>query len=136
MLPVDSIVAVRESNPEWYKEFSDLLELVHNFAGAPVQGYIQKRKDKVSLCMTIRQSFSDIFWFTLFHEIGHLLNDDFNTQYIDYSFIESEVEKKADLFARNTLIDDNDYQKFINDGKFDISTISKFAQSHKWVNNI
>ena len=27
MLPVDSIVAVRESNPEWYKEFSDLLEL-------------------------------------------------------------------------------------------------------------
>lgn len=104
-------------------------EVVHNFAGAPVQGYIQKRKGKVSLCMTIRQSFSDIFWFTLFHEIAHLLNDDFNTQYIDYSFIESEVEKKADIFARNTLIDDNDYQKFIKNGKFDISTISEFANS-------
>ena len=43
--------------------------------------------------MTIRQSFSDIFWFTLFHEIGHLTNDDFANQYIDYQFIESEEEK-------------------------------------------
>lgn len=103
-------------------------EVVYNFAGAPVQGYIQKRKGKVSLCMTIRQSFSDIFWFTLFHEIGHLMNDDFNTQYIDYSFSESEIEKRADIFARNTLIDDNDYQEFIKNGKFDIGSISEFAK--------
>lgn len=104
-------------------------EVVHNFKGAPVQGYIQKRKDKVSLCMTIRQSFSDIFWFTLFHEIGHLINDDFTTQYIDYSFIESETEKKADLFARDILINNNDYQEFLHKGKFDINTINKFASS-------
>lgn len=54
--------------------------------------------------MTIRQSFSDIFWFTLFHEIGHLINDDFANQYIDYQFIESEEEKAADKFARDMLI--------------------------------
>lgn len=106
-----------------------VFEIVRNFAGAPVQGYIQKRKDKILLCMTIRQAFSDIFWFTLFHEIGHLLNDDFNNQYIDYSFIESETEKKADLFARNTLINESDYQKFVNNGKFDIVTITKFAKN-------
>lgn len=112
-----------------FSECGIAFEIVHNFAGAPVQGYIQKRKEKIVLCMTIRQSFSDIFWFTLFHEIGHLLNDDFSNQYIDYSFIESEMEKKADLFARNILISDDSYKEFIKNGKFDIDTINKFAKS-------
>mgnify|MGYP004521036353 CR=1 FL=1 len=112
-----------------FLECGIVFEVVHNFTGAPVQGYIQKRKDKVILCMTIRQSFSDIFWFTLFHEVAHLQNDDFSTQYIDYSFIESEEEKKADLFARNTLIDNDDYKKFVKIGKFDIKAINKFAKS-------
>lgn len=112
-----------------FSECGIAFEIVHNFAGAPVQGYIQKRKEKTILCMTIRQSFSDIFWFTLFHEIGHLLNDDFNNQYIDYSFIESEIEKKADLFARNILINEDSYKEFVKNGKFDIDTINKFAKS-------
>lgn len=112
-----------------FSECGIAFEIVHNFVGAPVQGYIQKRKEKIVLCMTIRQSFSDIFWFTLFHEIGHLLNDDFSNQYIDYSFIESEIEKKADLFARNILISDDSYKNFIKNGKFDIDTINKFAKS-------
>lgn len=112
-----------------FKECGIAFEVVHNFAGAPVQGYIQRRNDKILLCMTIRQSFSDIFWFTLFHEIGHLINEDFNDQYIDYSFIESETEKKADLFARNILIDDTDYNIFMKNGKFNINTINKFAKS-------
>ena len=111
-----------------FSECGIVFDVVHNFAGAPVQGYIQKRKDKVLLCMTIRQSFSDIFWFTLFHEIGHLINDDFSNQYIDYCFIESEVEKKADNFARNQLINDYDYKKFIEKGKYNISTIREFAK--------
>ncbi len=104
-------------------------EVVHNFAGAPVQGYIQKKNDKVILCMMIRQSFSDIFWFTLFHEIGHLMNDDFNDLYIDYNFIESEVEKRANNFARNTLINEDDYNIFIKSRKYDFITITKFAKS-------
>jgi HTH-type transcriptional regulator / antitoxin HigA len=30
-------------------------------------------RDKAVMMMTIRYSWADIFWFTLFHEIGHLL---------------------------------------------------------------
>lgn len=114
-----------------FAECGIAFEIVHNFVGAPIQGYIQKRKNKIILCMTIRQSFSDIFWFTLFHEIGHLLNEDFKEQYIDYSFIESEVEKKADLFARNILINENDYQNFIKNKKFNINAIKEFAKLQK-----
>ncbi len=106
-----------------------VFEVVHNFVGAPVQGYIQKKNDKVLLCMTLRQSFSDIFWFTLFHEIGHLINEDFENQYIDYYFIDSEIEKRADNFAKNQLINDIDYNKFLKKSKLDITSIKNFAQT-------
>lgn len=119
-----------------FSECGIAFEVVHNFVGAPVQGYIQKRKNKILLCMTIRQSFSDIFWFTLFHEIGHLLNDDFYDQYIDYSFVESESEKRADLFARNTLINEDDYKEFMKQGKFSINMISKFAKTQNVIPGI
>lgn len=113
-----------------------VFEVVHNFVGAPVQGFIEKNKDKVVLCMTIRQSFSDIFWFTLFHEIGHLINDDFVDQYIDYSFVENEREKKADLFARDILINQADYEKFIKDGKPKYIDIKEFAKSQNVIPTI
>lgn len=35
------------------------------------------------LCMTLRQKFADIFWFTLFHEIAHILNGDTKHAFID-----------------------------------------------------
>lgn len=112
-----------------FSECGIVFAIVHHFAGAPVQGFIQRKKDKVILCMTIRQAFSDIFWFTLFHEIGHLLNEDFDNQYIDYNFTDNEIEKKADLFARNFLINENDYQAFIATGKLNINTINNFAKT-------
>jgi HTH-type transcriptional regulator/antitoxin HigA len=112
-----------------FLECGVVFDVVRNFTGAPVQGYIQKKNNKVILCMTIRQSFSDIFWFTLFHEIGHLINDDFKDMYIDYNFIESNEEKNADDFAKNTLINDDDYRNFKKAGEFDYGSISRFANS-------
>lgn len=111
-----------------FLECGVVFEVVHNFVGAPVQGYIQKKNDKVILCMTIRQSFADIFWFTLFHEIGHLINDDFNELYIDYNFVESEIEKKADLFARNRLINEEEYIEFMGKGILTQSAVIDFAK--------
>lgn len=105
--------------------------VVKHFAGAPVQGFIQKRNNKVILCMTIRQSFSDIFWFTLFHEISHLITDDFVDQYIDYRFTESEEENTADNFAKNMLINQRDYENFIKTNDFSYNAVKKFAKSQK-----
>lgn len=112
-----------------FSECGIAFEVVRHFTGAPVQGFIKKKNNKVILCMTIRQSFSDIFWFTLFHEISHLLNEDFEDKYIDYSFIESEIENRADNFARNTLIDKNAYENFISKNVLNIYTIKEFAKT-------
>ena len=126
LLPANDMVVVLKNI---FAECGIAFEVVQHFTGAPVQGFIQKRNGKVVLCMTIRQSFSDIFWFTLFHEIGHLTNDDFANQYIDYQFIESEEEKTADKFARNMLINQNDYEDFIKSGNMNITEIKRFADS-------
>lgn len=125
-LPANDMV---EELKNIFAECGIAFEVVQHFTGAPVQGFIQKKNEKVILCMTIRQSFSDIFWFTLFHEIGHLLHDDFSNQYIDYQFIESEEEKEADIFARNTLIDENKYNDFMKKANIGISDIKCFADS-------
>ena len=79
--------------------------------------------------MTIRQKYSDIFWFTLFHEIGHLLNDDFTNLYIDYTFEENDSEIKANNFARTTLINEDDYKVFLQNKKYSYNSIVKFAKT-------
>ena len=103
--------------------------VVKQFRGAPVQGFIKKKNNTFILCMTTRQSYSDIFWFTLFHEIGHILNDNLNDKYIDYQFIENEEEDSADYFSRNILIDEDDYKSFLTKNDLTIKSIEAFAES-------
>lgn len=121
---------------ELKKIFSDcgiVFEVVRNFPGAPVQGFIQKKEDKMILCMTIRQSFTDIFWFTLFHEIAHLVFGDYSDTYIDFqndkNFAYTSTEKRADEFARNELIDPNDYKLFIEEGSINPLSVASFAKT-------
>ena len=79
--------------------------------------------------MTIRGAFSDIFWFTLFHEIGHLLNGDIvNSNFIDFTDSKSDVEDKADEFAREVLINEDDFNKFINQQNLTETSIINFAK--------
>ena len=78
--------------------------------------------------MTIRQSYADIFWFTLFHEIGHILNGDIEYNKIDYYIDNEEKENEADIFAKNYLIDNEEYEKFIDKNTFTEMNIKKFAK--------
>lgn len=102
--------------------------IVPNFRGAPVQGFISRREDgKVMLCMTLRQKRADIFWFSLFHEIGHIINGDADLRFIDFASIKNEAEEAADQFARNILIEPEAYRHFLLAGRFSFSSISAFA---------
>ncbi|MEG1705161.1 MAG: helix-turn-helix domain-containing protein [Clostridia bacterium] len=96
-----------------FEECGIIFQVVKNFAGAPVQGFIKKIDNKILLSMTIRGAFADVFWFTLFHEIGHLLNNDIvNNNYVDFMESKSTAEDEADKFAKNILINDEDYKVF------------------------
>lgn len=123
---------INESIKELTRIFSEcgiVFQVVKNFTGAPVQGFIKKNNNKIILSMTIRGAFSDIFWFTLFHEIGHLLNGDIvNSNFIDFTDSKSDVEDKADEFAREVLINEDDFNKFINQQNLTETSIINFAK--------
>ena len=105
--------------------------IVKNFRGAPVQGYIcQKRDMTYQMVLTIRGSRADVFWFTLFHELGHIVNGDVvkATRFIDFDD-NGDKEKDANLFAINKLLDSDSYSKFVDAGDFSIGAIIEHADS-------
>lgn len=112
-----------------FAECGIIFQVVKNFTGAPVQGFIKKSNNKIILSMTIRGAFSDIFWFTLFHEIGHLLNGDIvNSNFIDYTDSKSNMEDSADEFARGVLINEDDFNNFIATQNLTETAIINFAK--------
>lgn len=114
-----------------FSECGISFRIVPNFKGAPVQGFIKKTEDgALILCMTLRQKFADIFWFTLFHEISHILNGDTKHEFIDFDSVSGDMESKADTMARGFLIDSSDYKRFIeSEGYKRSSEIERFAAS-------
>lgn len=105
--------------------------VVQNFPGAPVQGYLERREDgSFKMRLTIRGSFADIFWFSLFHELGHIVNGDLPKAgvLIDSKDNGKEREDRADCFAADTLIDSYDYHMFVRSGHFSYAEICRFSE--------
>ena len=89
-------------------------QVVKNFRGAPVQGFIKETIDgRLILCLTIRGKRADRFWFTLFHEIAHILNGDYKTRFVDFDSVQGKAEQLADQYACDTLISPEKYKSFI-----------------------
>lgn len=107
--------------------------VVKNFRGAPVHGYIsQKGDNNYQMVLTIRGAYADIFWFSIFHELGHIINGDIAKAHKFIDIVDGEQtnrEKEADKFASNALINPIDYQKFVANRDFSITSIKKFAHS-------
>lgn len=102
--------------------------IMKSFPGAPVQGYIRKNsRNRLSLFMTIRGRYADIFWFSLFHKIAQIINGDAKNHFIDYDNIPSDIEKAANDLAENFLFSKKSYTKFINAKKIDLESIMKLA---------
>lgn len=123
-----------------FSECGIAFSVVQHFTGAPVQGCIMSRNDdSLMMALTIRRAYADIFWFTLFHEIGHIINNDIGATngFIDYTFdTTSDQEKNADLFAANVLLDPIAYSCFVENKDYSISAINEFARMQNVQNYI
>lgn len=83
---------------------------------------------KAVLMMTIRGKWADIFWFSLFHELGHIMLHGKRDTFIEDSDPNADrVEEEADRFARDTLIPPREYQCFIEQERFDTASIQWFG---------
>lgn len=97
---------------------------------APVNGASRWiTPEKALIQLSLRYSFSDIFWFSLFHEIGHILlhgKKDFNIDIPDLSKGD-EKEEEANKFACDTLIPEDLYKVFVGKDQFGESDIKLFS---------
>jgi HTH-type transcriptional regulator/antitoxin HigA len=80
--------------------------------------------------MTIRSAWADIFWFSLFHELGHLLVHDKRDVIIEGDDADPASEKReaeAETFARDTLIPPDEYARLLKRGDVAAQRIRAFA---------
>lgn len=107
-----------------FLEAGVILIVLPNLSGSKINGATKKIGKNILLLVNDRRFYSDTFWFTLFHEIGHIINGDYGISF------EKEVgvnEELADKFAEDNLIPPLMYQEFVNKKQFDIHSIKKFA---------
>ena len=89
--------------------------VVPGFEGAPVQGFVKSTgKGSLILCVTLRQKYADVFWFTLFHEVAQIINGDTDRVFVDLYSASGASEVKADAVACDFLIDSSEYSAFVD----------------------
>ncbi|MDO5028603.1 MAG: HigA family addiction module antitoxin [Bacillota bacterium] len=79
------------------------------------------------ILITDRNKGADIFWFSLIHEISHILDNDFYTNIEDIEQYR-EKENKADKFAKDFFIREESYEDFVSKGNFTTKAITDFSQ--------
>ncbi|MFU0800645.1 MAG: Addiction module antidote protein, HigA family [Xylanivirga thermophila] len=69
------------------------------------------RNNKAIIALSVKGKKADVFWFTFFHELAHLINHSSNEFHI--SFNNASEEDEADELASNYLISEEQYRNFI-----------------------
>ena len=119
----------KEFYPLIRKAFQDagvIFVILPNLSGSKINGATKKIGDNIMLMVNDRRLYSDTFWFTLFHEIGHIIYGDYG---ISFEKESGEQERDADLYAADSLIPRDKYNDFVEKHRFEIADIRRFADS-------
>ncbi len=85
-------------------------------------------KSKALIQLSLRYKTADVFWFTFFHEIGHILLHGKRNAFIDSQENNKDsIEDEANLFASNLLISPSDFASFRETPMTELN-ISNFAK--------
>lgn len=96
------------------------LVVLPNIKNSGISGATKRINGRVMIFVNDRRHYEDTFWFTLFHEIGHVLNGELGAS--------SERESEAGNYARQMLIPEEEYIDFVmNRDSFDEKSIREFA---------
>lgn len=77
--------------------------------------------------LSVRGGFSDIIWFTLFHELGHIWLHAKSATFIEGLGTKSKEEGEADEFARDILIPPEQWNVFEGAKDFSFNAVLRFA---------
>lgn len=87
---------------------------------------------KALIQLSLRHKSDDQFWFSFFHEGGHVLRGAKRTFFVDGADEDApdddlEEERHANHFARNVLIPEAEYAEFLTSGAINEKRIREFA---------
>lgn len=82
-------------------------------------------KENVMLAVSNRGEKADLFWFTIFHEISHVLMEHRRETLINYHGVD-DIE--ADQMAADMLIPKNDWERFISKSDISRNDIVNFSK--------
>lgn len=102
---------------------------------APVTGATRwLRSDKALIQLSGRGKREDIFWFTFFHEAGHILLHGKREVFLDTNegTADEADEQEANDFAADFLIPPKEWKSFISRGKYHAAeTVKRFAREQE-----
>ncbi|MEK3955358.1 HigA family addiction module antitoxin [Psychrobacillus sp. FSL K6-1464] len=96
--------------------FGVAIVFVPELKGSRVSGLTRwlTPKPKAIIQLSVRYKTNDSLWFTLFHELGHVLLHE-KKPFVEFSkYREDKTEHEADAFAANILIPPKDYKAFLS----------------------
>jgi Zn-dependent peptidase ImmA (M78 family) len=110
--------------------------LIPELKGTHLSGAVRWLGNKAVIQLSLRHRSDDQFWFTFFHEAGHLLTGSRRSDYVDPAEPSpvqrvDESEEAANHFARDTLLPPNDYEAFVATGDFTEAAIRRFAEKQE-----
>jgi len=86
---------------------------------------------KALIQLSLRYKTDDHFWFTFFHEAGHIIHHGKRDMFIEENNISewrgNKEEEEANRFAANFLIPNNELSRFVNAGIKSADAIVRFA---------
>jgi len=87
-------------------------------------------KNKAAVLLSLRHKTNDHFWFTLFHELGHLCLHSRDAAYVDDEQPEvDQAEAEADAWAEDMLVGREKMDAFIASRPRTKSAVKSFAES-------
>lgn len=117
---------------DFCKELCELLSncgiaivFLPHIGGSFLHGATFYDKNKIVIGLTLRGKDADKFWFSLFHEIGHILLGHLNQN----TGMDSTSEEAANQFAKDTLIPQNTFNAFVDRGSFTRESLTQFSKA-------
>ncbi|MCC5926997.1 MAG: HigA family addiction module antidote protein [Bacteroidetes bacterium] len=98
---------------------------------APLNGAVRWINDHPVIQLSGRHKRNDIFWFTFFHEAGHILlhgKKDIFLEDVEYSDKDQQKEKEADDFAASWLLSREQEEEVLASAPLDDQLIYEFAR--------
>lgn len=101
---------------EIFEECGVIFVLLPSLKNSGINGAVKwYNHDKVLLAMNDRRCYADTFWFSLFHEIKHVLQQKIKIVFLsrtDMNLLDNSLEKEANDFAGEVLIPSKEYENF------------------------